>query len=243
MRQPAFVLVRPQLGENIGKAARAMLNFSFSDMRLVAPRDGWPNPDAGPSASGADTVLDRAQVYQDVPSSLADVTLTFATTVRPRDMAKPVVTPREAAKAIKDRQDRGETCAILFGPERSGMTNDDIALADAVLTVPVNPEFGSLNLAQAVILIAYELHQLEDDTPSLVPAHPEGQAPKEAILALADHLSRELEARGFFRSEDRYDTQRRMLLNLLHNAALSVQEVQTWRGIIKTLTRFPKSGD
>lgn len=235
--QPAFVLVRPQLGENIGKAARAMLNFSQDNMRLVSPRDGWPNPDAGPAASGADVVLENAQVYSSVEEAIGDCGLVLASTVRDRGMPKPVVTPTEAAAEMRDCIKRGKRPAILFGPERSGLTNDDVSLADKIVTVPVNPAFGSLNLAQAVILLAYEFSKLEDDTPAVQPAHPEGLAPKESLIGLADHLESELAVRGFFRSEDRYETQRRMLMNLLQNAGMSQQEVNTWRGIVKSLAR------
>ncbi len=150
---PVIVLVRPQLGENIGKAARAMLNFGLIEMRLVTPRDGWPNPSAGPAASGADIVLEQARVYDRVADAVADCTHVYATTVRKRGVTKPVVTPEQAGRAI--HASAGRT-AILFGPERSGLETDDVALAREIITVPINAEFGSLNLAQAVILVAYE---------------------------------------------------------------------------------------
>lgn len=151
---PAIVLVRPQLGENIGKAARAMLNFGLTDLRLVAPRDGWPNPDAGPSASGADEVLANARVYATVQEAIADCHHVYATTVRKRDLWKPVVTPEAAAAEMRARGTLQQ--AILFGAERSGLETDEVAIAHAILTVPVNPAFTSLNLAQAVLLVAYE---------------------------------------------------------------------------------------
>ncbi len=153
MNKPVIVLVRPQLGQNIGKAARAMLNFGLTEMRLVAPRDGWPNPDAGPAASGADVVLERAKVFQTVAEAIADCNQVFASTVRRRDLVMPVLGPQEMADEIAAL---GERSAILFGPERSGLETEDVALASAIVTVPINPEFGSLNLAQAVILLAYE---------------------------------------------------------------------------------------
>ena len=151
--KPVIVLVRPQLGQNIGKAARAMLNFGLTEMRLVAPRDGWPNPDAGPAASGADVVLERAQVFDTVAEAIADCSMVFASTVRRRDLVMPVLGPDEMADAIAASPERS---AILFGPERSGLETEDVALANAIVTVPINPDFGSLNLAQAVILLAYE---------------------------------------------------------------------------------------
>ena len=151
--KPVIVLVRPQLGQNIGKAARAMLNFGLTEMRLVAPRDGWPNPDAGPSASGADVVLEEAQVFETVQQAIADCSNVYASTVRRRDLVMPVITPEQMADGISGSPGR---TAILFGPERSGLETEDVALANAIVTVPINPEFGSLNLAQAVILLAYE---------------------------------------------------------------------------------------
>lgn len=231
---PAFILVEPQLGENIGKAARAMLNFSQQDMRLVAPRDGWPNPDAGPAASGADTVLDAACVYDMTRDALADCAVTFATTVRPRGMKMPVITPRDAAMMMQDRMTRGERPAILFGREASGLSNDDVALADYIITAPVNPDFGSLNLAQAVVLVAYELFQLD---PPNVSDKTEPQATKAELLGFFDQLHEALDARGFYRSEDRRHTQQRALLTLLQSGGYSSQQVQTWRGILKTLDR------
>lgn len=152
-QNPVIVLVRPQLGENIGKAARAMLNFGLTEMRLVSPRDGWPNPDAGPAAAGADIVLEKAQVFETLADAVADCPHVYATTVRKRGVTKPVVTPEEAAREIRNAEGRS---AFVFGPERSGLETDDVALARKILTVPINPEFGSLNLAQAVILCAYE---------------------------------------------------------------------------------------
>lgn len=238
--QPAIVLVRPQLGENIGKAARAMLNFGLEDLRLVAPRDGWPNPDAGPSAAGAAGVIEKARVFDTVEEAVADCTYVYATTVRDRHMPKPVVTPKEAAAGIKGIfADRGQP-AILFGPERSGLTNDDVVLANSVLTVPVNPAYGSLNLAQAVILVAYELFSLQDVTPAYQPSHPEGLASKQELVGLMEHLEAELDKTGYFRSEGRRDTMRRTIRNLIQNAEFASQEVQTLRGIVKALARGKK---
>ncbi|WND02087.1 RNA methyltransferase [Temperatibacter marinus] len=237
---PAIILVRPQLGENIGKAARAMLNFGLTDMRLVSPRDGWPNPDAGPAASGADMLLDQAKVFETVEEAIADCRLVFATTVRERGMAKSVATPREAAAQIRHKIQNGERSAYLFGPERSGLANDDVALADQILTVPVNPEFASLNLAQAVIIAAYEFSQTIDATPAYQPAFPEGQASKDSLLGMINHLEVELDKRGYFKSEDRRAHQQRMIRNMVTSASPSEQEVQSWRGIIKSLARPPK---
>ncbi len=233
--KPAIILIRPQLGENIGKAARAMYNFGLTDLRLVAPRDGWPNPDAGPSAAGAGVVIDGAQVFDTVQEAIADCTHVYATTVRERGMPKTVVTPAEAAKQMHGMISSGERPAIMFGPERSGMTNDDVSMADTILTAPVNPDYGSLNLAQAVILVSYEFFQQQDETPEYQPAHPEGLADKAELTGLIEHMEYELGEKGFFRSEGRRDSQVRAIRNLIQDAGFSSQEVQTMRGIVKAL--------
>ncbi|MCK5499704.1 MAG: RNA methyltransferase, partial [Tritonibacter mobilis] len=163
--QPHFVLVRPQMGENIGGAARAMWNFGLDRMRIVAPRDGWPNQKAVAMASGAGRLLDEAQLAQDLPEALADCTYVFATTARPRELTKPVFSPEGAMKKAAELLRQGEKVAVLFGPERAGLENDDIAKANAIITVPVNPEFASLNLAQCVLLTAYEWRRQEEQVP------------------------------------------------------------------------------
>ena len=192
--QPVIILVRPQLGENIGKAARAMLNFGLAELRLVAPRDGWPNPSAGPAASGADSVLAAARVYDSVAEATADCVHVYATTVRKRGVVKPVVTPEAAARAIHAEAGRS---AILFGPERSGLETDDVAVARTIITVPINPEFGSLNLAQAVILVAYEWSKGEAlaSPPATDRAGPAPQAELDGLIA---HLDGILEKTGYY---------------------------------------------
>jgi len=196
---PLIVLVRPQLGENIGKAARAKLNFGLTELRLVEPRDGWPNPSAGPAAAGADVVLERARVFATLAGAVSDCAHVYATTVRKRGVTKPVLTPEEAGRAI--RSERGRS-ALVFGPERSGLETDDVALARAIVTVPVNPAFGSLNLAQAVILCAYEWSKLADlvqpTAEELLPPAP--QAELEGMIAQFDEL---LESRDYFRPPSR----------------------------------------
>jgi tRNA/rRNA methyltransferase len=227
------VLVRPQLGENIGKAARAMLNFGLVEMRLVSPRDGWPNPQAGPAASGADVVLEQARVFDSVAESVADCSHVYATTVRKRGVTKPVVTPEEAACAI--RSDGGRA-AILFGPERSGLETDDVALARTIITVPINPEFGSLNLAQAVILVAYEWSKGSDlASPPETEIHP--PAPQEELEGMIVQLNQMLEEGGYFFPPDRAPTTQRMLRTLLTKPGWSAQEVRTVRGVLSTLAR------
>ncbi|MGK6319213.1 RNA methyltransferase [Sphingomonas sp. DT-204] len=228
---PAIVLVRPQLGENIGKAARAMLNFGLTEMRLVAPRDGWPNPSAGPAASGADMVLADARVFDSVAEAVADCAHVYATTVRKRGVTKPVVTPEEAAHSI--RREAGRS-AILFGPERSGLETDDVALARTIVTVPINPEFGSLNLAQAVILVAYEWSKgAALESPPAVELDP--PAPQEELDGLIGQLDAMLDRSGYFYPPDRVPATRRTLRTLLTKPGWSSQELRTLRGVLSAL--------
>ena len=228
---PAIVLVRPQLGENIGQAARAMLNFGLTELRLVAPRDGWPNPAAGPAASGADRVLHDAVEYADVGEAVADCTHVFATTVRKRGVTKPVVDPAEAAALIHREPGRA---AVLFGAERSGLETDDVALARTIVTVPINPEFGSLNLAQAVMVVAYEWSKGEAlAQPPEVPLDP--PAPQGELNGMIDQLDAMLLASGFFYPPDRTPTTRRTLRTLLTKPGWSTQEVRTMRGVLSAL--------
>ena len=228
---PVIVLVRPQLGENIGKAARAMLNFGLTELRLVAPRDGWPNPAAGPAAAGADGVLTEAQVFASVADAVADCAHVYATTVRRRGVTKPVVTPEQAARAMHAAPARS---AILFGPERAGLETEDVALARDILTVPINPEFGSLNLAQAVILVAYEWskHVALASPPAVDLADP---APQQELEGMIEQLDAMLERAGFYFPPDRVPTVRRTLRTLLTKPAWSAQEVRTLRGVLSAL--------
>jgi tRNA/rRNA methyltransferase len=232
---PVIVLVRPQLGENIGKAARAMLNFGLTEMRLVSPRDGWPNPSAGPAASGADIVLQNAKVYDSVAAATADCAQVFATTVRKRGVTKPVVTPEQASTEIHAASGRS---AILFGPERSGLETDDVAVARTIITVPINPEFGSLNLAQAVILVAYEWSKgltadRELSQPSINPIMP--PAPQEELDGMIGQLDAMLTNAGFFHLPDKMQSTRRTLRTLLTKPGWSSQEVRTLRGVLSSL--------
>ena len=230
---PFIVLVRPQLGQNIGKAARAMLNFGLTELRIVAPRDGWPNPEAAPAASGADRVLDEATIFDSVAEAVADCQHVYATTVRRRGVTKPVVTPAEAAAEIHAAPGRS---AILFGPERAGLETDDVALARKIVTVPINPEFGSLNLAQAVILVAYEWSKAEALVqPSVTDIEPPAsQFELDGMIAQLDAM---LDAAGYFFPPDRRQTTTRMLRTLLTKPAWSSQEVRTVRGVLTTLAK------
>jgi tRNA/rRNA methyltransferase len=241
---PIIVLVRPQLGENIGKAARAMLNFGLTEMRLVEPRDGWPNPAAGRAASGADEVLAGAQIYTSVAEAVADCAHVYATTVRKRGVTKPVLTPEAAAREFTANRGRS---AILFGPERSGLETDDVALARTIITVQVNPAFPSLNLAQAVILCAYEWwkqgpnvaeasHRLAQPTnDDLLPP-----APQDELEDMIAHFEALLEPRGYFRPPSRAAATRRTLRSMLTKPGWNHLEVRTMRGILSALEKSSK---
>ena len=230
---PVIVLVRPQLGENIGKAARAMLNFGLSEIRLVAPRDGWPNPSSGPSAAGANVVLEKAQVFDTLAEAVADCAHVYATTVRKRGVTKPVVTPAQAALAIHREPGRS---ALVFGPERSGLDSDDVALARAILTVPINPEFASLNLAQAVILCAYEWSKgvtlVQPTAEEILPP-----APQAELEGMIGQLVEMLEPRDYFRPDSRSDTTLRTLRSILTKPGWNHLEVRTLRGVLSALKR------
>lgn len=228
---PIIILARPQLGENIGKAARAMLNFGLTEMRIVAPRDGWPNPDAGPAASGADIVLEKAQVFDSLADCVADISFIYATTVRKRGVTKPVLTPSEAAAEFQQNNGRS---AILFGAERSGLEAREIDFARKIITVPINPEFGSLNLAQAVILCAYEWSKSQalESPPSTEELPP---APQSELDGMIEAMFAVLDKRGYFYPKDRTEVTKATLRNLLTKPGWNSGEVRTMRGVISTL--------
>ena len=233
---PIIVLVRPQLGENIGKAARAMLNFGLTELRLVSPRDGWPNPSAGPAAAGADAVLAGASVHESLADAVADCAHVYATTVRKRGVAKPVVTPQQAAEEIWQAQGRS---ALVFGPERSGLETDDVALARTIITVPVNPAFGSLNLAQAVILCAYEWSKgMALAQPPLEELLPPAQ--QQELEGMIMQMEAMLEPRGYYFPHSRAEATRRTLRSMLTKPGWNHLEVRTFRGVLTTLMRKPE---
>ena len=236
---PIIVLVHPQLGENIGKAARAMLNFGLTELRLVAPRDGWPNPAAGPAASGADSVLARAQVFDTLAAAVADCGHVYATTVRRRDLIKPVVDPATAATAM--HRETAQSC-IIFGAERSGLDSDDVALARTIITVPINPDFGSLNLAQAVILVAYEWSKgvalTQPPLSALDPPAP--QADLEGLVAATNAM---LDRIDYFRPTVRRVRTLRNIRQLLTKPGWSAKEIQMMRGILSGIERGPRNRD
>ena len=196
---PVIILSEPQLGENIGAAARAMKNFGFSDLRLAAPRDGWPNEKAEAMAVGAADVVQAARVYASVREAVSDLRLVFAATARDRSMAKPVLTPEEAVRRLKKAADEGIAAGILFGNERAGLTNDDVALADCAVTIPTDPELSSINLGQAVLVLCYEWFKAAGPAPmpERISHGASFPAPREELILLFEHLEDELEKSGF----------------------------------------------
>mgnify|MGYP002777741763 FL=1 len=240
---PAFVLVRPQMGENVGAAARAMWNFGLGRMRLVAPRDGWPNPKAVAMASGAGRLLDAAQVHADVAGAIADCTRTYATTARPRDLTKTVMTPEAAVADAAARVAAGERVAFLFGPERSGLENADVALANVVVTVDVNPDFPSLNLAQCVLLVAYEWRRAtvaaDGVREGLAGA---AWATGAEVEHLARHYEERLEAAGYFFPDHKAEAMKLSLRNLWSRLPLTGQDVQILHGVLRQMVRWARRG-
>lgn len=251
---PIVLLSHPQLGENIGMAARAMANFGLHEMRLINPREPWPNDKALTSASGANWIIEAAQVFADLPSAVADVQQVYATTARPREMVKEVITPEQAGHDMRARMARGEKVAILFGRERFGLNNDEISLSDVIVTAPVNPAFASLNIAQAVLLMGYEWYR--EQAPSLGQSTPElpalegpglqtpdtRLATKDELYGLFGHLESELDASGFFKTAEKKPGMLRNIRNIFSRPGLTEQEVRTLRGIISSLTRKHLTG-
>ncbi|MCP4822229.1 MAG: RNA methyltransferase [Shimia sp.] len=242
--QPAFVLVRPQMGENIGGAARAMLNFGLDKMRVVDPRDGWPNERAVAMASGAGRVLDGAFLCDSAEAALEDCHYVFATTARARGLTKPVVTPEEAMKQAAEMIGRGEKVAVLFGPERAGLENEDIARANAIINVPVNPEYASLNLAQCVLLTAYEwrrqsaeiVHARVDMAKTEWASHAEMQA-------LEKHYEERLDEAGFFYPEPKAEGMKINLRNMWSRMRLTRADVQMLHGVMRQMVRWKERSE
>jgi tRNA/rRNA methyltransferase len=235
---PVIILVRPQLGENIGMAARAMLNCGLSQMRLVAPRDGWPNQKAQRAASGADVVLDEAKVFDSVADAVADLQRVVATTARTRELVQRIVTARRAALDMRGWMAAGERVGILFGPERTGLENDDMVHADTALSIPLNPQFSSLNIAQAVLLVSYEWMTAADTTPGeRMSEHATRPATKDELQNLFDHLQRALDQSGFLRHKAMRPAMVNNLRAMLQRTGMTEQEVRTFHGVIKFLSK------
>ncbi|WP_425090337.1 RNA methyltransferase [Tropicimonas sp. S265A] len=237
--QPAFVLVRPQMGENIGAAARAMFNFGLTQMRVTAPRDGWPNERAVALASGAGRILDNAGIFNTTRAALREADYIYATTARPRELTKPVLTPERAMAQARALIDSGQRVAVLFGPERAGLENDDIAPADAIISVPVNPDFPSLNLAQCVLLVAYEWRRQGDTTPPEIIEFAKTRfASGLETEKLGDHFEERLTQAGFFHPPDKIPHMKTNLRNMLGRLPLTLSDVQTFHGMLRQFARW-----
>ncbi len=231
---PVIILVNPQLGENIGAAARAMANFGLAELRLVDPRDGWPNQVAKANAAKADHIIDGVKVFETLEAALADLNFVYATTARQREMLKPVRGPEFAAQTLRERHERSERVGVLFGRERWGLESTEVALADEIVTFPVNPAFASLNIAQAVLLMSYEwMKTAEAKLPISEP--PSLPARKEELFGLFDHLEEVLERENYFRPPHKKATMVENLRNIFQKAGLSQQEIHALRGVVATL--------
>ncbi|SMX35226.1 RNA methyltransferase [Actibacterium lipolyticum] len=242
--QPAVILVRPQMGENIGGAARAMWNFGLDRMRIVDPRDGWPNQKAVAMASGAGRLLDEAGLFDDTAAAVADCDYVFATTARARGLTKPVMTPERAMEHTRALLGEGRKVGILFGPERSGLENDDVALANAIISVPVNPDFASLNLAQCVLLTAYEWRrQNVDVAPEVVEMAKTEFASHIEIQKLGDHYEERLDEAGFFFPEQKAEGMKQNLRNLWSRMPLTRADVQIFHGALRQMVRWKERGE
>ncbi len=236
---PDIILVRPQLGENIGASARAMLNCGLTNMVLVEPRDPWPNEKAVKTSSGATEVLDGARLFDGIGAAVGSLNRVYAATARPRDNIHRVVTPRRAAEEMRRAMAAGEQVGILFGPERAGLTNDDLLHADTLISVPLNPQYASLNLAQAVLIVGYEWFQAgASSEPETLRMHATRPANKEELGYFLDRLERELDAAGFFHVEDMRPTMVRNLRTVFQRAQLTEQEVRTLHGVVSALARL-----
>ncbi|MCG6902757.1 MAG: RNA methyltransferase [Rhodobacter sp.] len=237
--QPIFVLVRPQMGENIGAAARAMANFGLSHMRLVAPRDGWPNPRAVAMASGAGRLLDAAQVYDTTAQAIADCTMVYATTARARGLTKIIATPERAMADTHARIGAGERVAILFGPERAGLENDDISRANAIISVPVDPEFASLNLGQCALLTAYEWRrQSFESEPEKVDFARTEPASGIEVEKLAQHYEDRLDEAGYFFPDHKAPGMKQTMRNMWSRMPMTRADVQLLHGVLRQMVRW-----
>jgi tRNA/rRNA methyltransferase len=234
---PCVILDKPQLAENIGAVARVMANFGLSDLRLVSPRDGWPQERAWASASGANWPLDKARVFERIEDAVADVARLYATTARPRETRLPVLTPREAAAEWREASGAGLQVGLLFGGERAGLETADIALAQAIVTIPIDPKFRSLNLAQAAALNAYEWRMAVADRPPSAFREAAEPANQTELLGFYEHLERELDAAGFFHPPEKTASMVRNLRVLFARTRMSSQEVSTLRGVVTALSK------
>ena len=232
--RPVVILVQPQMGENIGAVARAMGNFGLSELRLAAPRDGWPNPKAVEMAAGAESIITNTAIYPDFMAAMHDVQLAYATTARPRDMEKRVVDPRTAMAEITGHSASGNKVALVFGPERTGLANEDITLCDTLITIPTSEENRSLNIAQSAVLIGYEWLCAQTDAMQVTRELPD-MAPQEEWHGLFSQLEGYLDAADYFRVVHKKQVMWQNVQNMLLRSRLSAQEVRTFRGMLRAL--------
>ena len=237
---PVILLVEPQLGENIGMVARAMANFGLFELRIIRPRSHWLHQKTRAAAAGAEHILDSAEVFKTLPEAMADLNFVFTTTARERGQGKVVMGPPEAGQQMQQRVAHGERVGIIFGRERTGLENDDIALADAILTYPVNPAYASLNLAQAVLLAGYAWMAAGEMPLPFERRERWPPAKREMVLSFFDYLEDQLEQRGFFRPKHKRPIMSRNLRNMFHRMALNEQDVRTWRGMVVRLVEGPR---
>ncbi len=239
--KPAIILVRPQLGDNIGTVARAMLNFGLTDLRLVNPKEGWDIENAIKASAGADSVIEMRKEYQSFEASVVDLNYLIATTARPRDMVTTTLTPKKVAHEIHLRAAQEQRCGLVYGPERTGLHNDEIAQSDALCRILVNPDFSSFNLAQAVLLTIYCWFEYDDKTPEILQSVPNGRAVTRVELnAMFNHLENALEHSGFLTPAEKKPAMIRTLKNMFLRANWTAQDVRTFRGIINSLLRWPR---
>lgn len=241
--QPAFVLVRPQMGENIGAAARAMWNFGLDRMRITSPRDGWPNQRAVAMASGAGRLLDEAQLFDSTADAIGDCDYVYATTARPRELTKPVFSPEAAMNDARDRIAAGGKVAVLFGPERAGLENDDISRANAIISVPVNPQFASLNLGQCVLLTGYEWQRATVDTVAQTVSMTSEWATQTEMEKLAEHYEERLDTAGFFFPEHKAASMKVNLRNLWSRMPMTRADIQMLHGVMRQMVRWKERDD
>jgi len=236
MRHPIIILVKPQLGQNIGAVARIMLNFGYKELRVVNPRDGWPNHDAAVNASGADEVLESARVFDRVEDAIADLQLVYATTPRNHDMIKIIESPEGAAKRLSPEIHEGARVGVLFGCERAGLNNDDVALCQGIITIPTNPEFSSLNLSHAVGVVCYAfMTALDQPEMERFRTGKTTVADQSDLISFYDFLENSLQDSGFLRHEKKRPVMVRNIRNIFNRMNLTKQEIQTLRGIFKSL--------
>ena len=235
--KPVVILSRPTLSQNIGSCARAMLNFGLTEMRLIDPQANWLDKNARALSADADSVLENAKIFKTAEEAFADLHAIYATTARPRDMIKEAVSPREAAQEVTSKISQGKKVGLLFGSEKCGLENEEIALCDKILTIPLNPDFSSINLAQAVILVTYEVYQASKDNPGRDPLweRDDEEAPRGELVGFCEHLEKELENQGYFKVDHKRPLMERNLRNMFSRAKLTSQEVRTLRGVISSL--------